>query len=337
MALLAAAAPARAAAFDPAQMPTVRIGARGAAVVTLQDALNEWGARHARAAIAVDGDFGPETRRAVVSFQWGNGLYPDGIAGPLTWRALAAMTTGAGSGGRPQSAEAARQEAAWRQAGMPGRYSVTDMASNGGRPVAVWLPAGFDPALPVRVVTYFHGHGGNVGVAFASSGVLARLRERGARYPQTVFVCPQAASAPFSYWMLAGRESFAGLGREAEAEALRLAGGAVGRLDVRARIVSAHSGGGLALRNAVTAGEFRADYVELLDCAYGDWAQVVVRWALGLPAGGRPYFEAWHTPGSTATHDQEIARMAPALVTIHASPVGHGAIPGRFLATALDY
>jgi hypothetical protein len=87
----------------------------------------------------------------------------------------------------------------------------------------------------------------------------------------------------------------------------------------------------------VTAGEFQADHVELLDCAYGDWAQVVVRWALGFPVARRPHFEAWHTPGSTAANDADIARMAPSIVTIHASPVVHGAIPGKFLGTALDY
>ena len=338
--LLLVASAARAATFDPAQEPTVWQGARGPVVVTLQGALNDWRTRRGATSIAVDGDFGPQTRSAVVNFQWSNALYPDGIVGPLTWRALAAVSgsSGGSTGGGPsRSAEAMRQEQAWARFGMPGAFSVTDMASNGRRPVAVWLPAGFDPALPCRVLTYFHGHGGNVGEAFAANGVLARLRDRGARYPQTVFVCPQAAAAPFSYWMHAPGESFAGLDRESTAEALRLLGHGAMRLDVSDRIVSAHSGGGLALRNAVTAGEFRADYIEFLDCTYGDWGQVVVRWALGLPAGSRPSIESWHTYGSTATNDAALAQMAPSIVTTHQSPVAHGDIPGRFLATALDY
>jgi hypothetical protein len=334
------ALPVRADSFDPAQMPTLWIGASGPAVSTLQSALNEWRGRHGAGEIGVDASFGPQTRSAVVSFQWGNGLYPDGVVGPLTWKALAALTTGGTSGGSTgtpgQSAESAREEAAWRQFGMPGSYSVRDGASNSGRPVAVYLPAGFDPAYSARVLIYFHGHGGNVGTAFAQNGVLARLRDLGERHPQTVFICPQAAAAPFSYWMnAASGESFAGLERESLAEAKRLAGGGTD-IDVEDRIVSAHSGGGLALRNAVTSGQFEADEIEFLDCTYGDWGEVVVRWALSLPAASQPTIEAWHTPGSTAANDAVIAAMAPALVTVHVSPVVHGAIPGRFLGTALD-
>jgi hypothetical protein len=150
-----------------------------------------------------------------------------------------------------------------------------------------------------------------------------------------VFVCVQAATAPFSYWMRAPLEGFTRLESQALAEAGRLAQTSRS-LVVRQRIVSAHSGGGLALRNAVVAGELRADRIELLDSAYGDWAQVVTRWALAQPAGSGPLIVAWHTPGSTTTNDLDIARMAPAIVTVYASPVSHGAIPGRFLGTSLD-
>ena len=38
--------------------------------------------------IQVDGYFGPQTRRAVVSFQNRKGLTTDGTIGPETWRAL---------------------------------------------------------------------------------------------------------------------------------------------------------------------------------------------------------------------------------------------------------
>lgn len=329
------ASPARASSFDPAQMPTLREGARGAAVLTLQSALNEWRAARGRATIAVDGDFGPQTRGAVLSFQWANALYPDAVVGPRTWRALALATGGGGA----RSAEAARQEAAWARAAMPGRFSVTDLPANGWRPVAVWLPAGFDAALPARALVYFHGHGGNVGEALAQNGVLARLCDLGARHPQTVFICPQAAAAPFSYWMRPGSgESLARLEREALAEAARLAGAAgPAAIDVEARIVSAHSGGGLALRNAVLAGEMRADFVELLDAAYGDWAQTIAAWAALQPAAARPLIEGWHTPGATRTNDLDIARRYPAFVTVHDSAVAHGAVPARYLGTALGY
>ena len=37
---------------------------------------------------AIDGDFGPITQAAVVQFQQDYNLSPDGIIGPLTWKAL---------------------------------------------------------------------------------------------------------------------------------------------------------------------------------------------------------------------------------------------------------
>jgi peptidoglycan hydrolase-like protein with peptidoglycan-binding domain len=37
----------------------------------------------------IDGVFGPRTEAALVAFQRATGLAPDGVAGPLTWSALA--------------------------------------------------------------------------------------------------------------------------------------------------------------------------------------------------------------------------------------------------------
>jgi g-D-glutamyl-meso-diaminopimelate peptidase len=36
----------------------------------------------------VDGQFGTQTRQAVIQFQSNNGLTPDGVIGPLTWNVL---------------------------------------------------------------------------------------------------------------------------------------------------------------------------------------------------------------------------------------------------------
>jgi hypothetical protein len=40
------------------------------------------------ASTSVDGDFGPKTEEAVEIFQGSNGLYVDGVCGPMTWSAL---------------------------------------------------------------------------------------------------------------------------------------------------------------------------------------------------------------------------------------------------------
>lgn len=70
--------------------PTVRFGSSGIAVRAAQGALNVALSAAGKPTLTVDGAFGPATRTAVVWFQNQRGLTPDGIVGPLTWRALGA-------------------------------------------------------------------------------------------------------------------------------------------------------------------------------------------------------------------------------------------------------
>lgn len=72
---------------EPAHEPEIAQGATGPAVTLAQRLLNELGA-----ALAVDGDFGPETLAAVEWFQRTHSLTTDGVCGPLTWAALRAAT-----------------------------------------------------------------------------------------------------------------------------------------------------------------------------------------------------------------------------------------------------
>lgn len=62
----------------PASRPVLRRGSKGADVRHLQSIL----------LVIVDGDFGPNTERAVRDFQAKNKLAVDGIVGPRTWEAL---------------------------------------------------------------------------------------------------------------------------------------------------------------------------------------------------------------------------------------------------------
>lgn len=64
--------------------PTLKAGARGAAVRTLQEKLKALGLYGA----AIDGDFGPGTTAAVQRLQRARGLTADGVVGPRTWREL---------------------------------------------------------------------------------------------------------------------------------------------------------------------------------------------------------------------------------------------------------
>jgi N-acetylmuramoyl-L-alanine amidase len=98
--LVAATPPAGAAAGSPpgvtaytaaataaaTPQPTLRLGARGGAVVTLQHRL---AALHYFDVGAADGVFGQNTYHAVIAFQKVQRLSRDGIVGPLTWAKLA--------------------------------------------------------------------------------------------------------------------------------------------------------------------------------------------------------------------------------------------------------
>jgi len=63
--------------------PVLERGASGTAVKELQRLLVATGIR-----LRIDGDFGAATERAVTRFQRSKGLRPDGVVGPVTWRAL---------------------------------------------------------------------------------------------------------------------------------------------------------------------------------------------------------------------------------------------------------
>jgi hypothetical protein len=56
-------------------LPVLKMGDSGSDVEKLQGALR----------IAVDGDFGPGTKAAVIAFQRKHSLYPDGVVGKNTW------------------------------------------------------------------------------------------------------------------------------------------------------------------------------------------------------------------------------------------------------------
>jgi hypothetical protein len=67
-------------------LPTIRRGAKGDVVRTLQMALNNNGHK-----LVVDGDFGQKTDAAVRAFQKAKGLVVDGVVGQRTWKTLGLM------------------------------------------------------------------------------------------------------------------------------------------------------------------------------------------------------------------------------------------------------
>jgi len=73
-----------------AELRTLMIGASGVLVMDLQTALNVTRVPKTVSGreLQVDGSFGSATYNAVKAFQQMNGLKPDGIVGPATWKAL---------------------------------------------------------------------------------------------------------------------------------------------------------------------------------------------------------------------------------------------------------
>jgi peptidoglycan hydrolase-like protein with peptidoglycan-binding domain len=65
-------------------LPLLGLGSRGQDVAALQQFLSSQGMQ-----IAVDGDFGPQTQRAVAEFQQRAGIPVDGTVGPQTYGAIA--------------------------------------------------------------------------------------------------------------------------------------------------------------------------------------------------------------------------------------------------------
>lgn len=66
------------------QYPTLQIGSKNSNYVKkLQNELNSIGYK-----LVVDGDFGKNTKNAIIDFQGKNSLVQDGVVGPLTWSKL---------------------------------------------------------------------------------------------------------------------------------------------------------------------------------------------------------------------------------------------------------
>lgn len=106
---------------------TLRKGDRGRAVRRLQRRLR----------IAVDGVFGPQTRRAVRRFQRRHGLEVDGIVGPLTRAELGLPRFRAAEVRRPRRRRAGRRRGAGRGVKLPRVLRRIARCESGGNPRAV--------------------------------------------------------------------------------------------------------------------------------------------------------------------------------------------------------
>ncbi|MFC0675622.1 C40 family peptidase [Brachybacterium hainanense] len=84
----------------------LRPGARGDAISFLQARLNDRGAN-----IAVDGKYGPATRKAVMAVQTNGGVSADGVVGPYTWNILVNYSAEEAPAHLPESSSSSRSSA----------------------------------------------------------------------------------------------------------------------------------------------------------------------------------------------------------------------------------
>lgn len=189
------------------------------------------------------------------------------------------------------------------------RVLVTTSSGNGGEPVLIIMGKGFDPKLPARVHTHYHGNDGTVADPVGSpAGTHSRIQEIQARDPQTVFVLPECANPPAKvpvYYSASWSNASSQVKTTADALA------AAGITNAGKQIVSAHSKGGSALANIInhdpSGAGLKADRLELQDSLYGsqvqlkDWAAT----ANGKAVQSVLYYHASNPAG----RDAELAKV----------------------------
>ena len=154
------------------------------------------------------------------------------------------------------------------------RVVVNAPAGNGGQPVVTLIPPGFNPALPARVHTHYHGWNSSIAEPPGhAAGVTKNLTTSMAANPQTIFVQPECGNVPATSTTPTFHTNWSNVQNITSTVDDSLAAAGYGKLDVRERVVSAHSGGGLALgyamKNTPDGSGIKADRIELEDCMYG--------------------------------------------------------------------
>jgi hypothetical protein len=169
-----------------------------------------------------------------------------------------------------------------------GQVVVSASAGNGGQPVVTLIPAGLDPSKPVRVHTHYHGWSATVaGPGAMGDQRTERIGKVQSRDPQTIVVLPECANAPVNYGWNAPPEyktDWSNVKSQAQTVDDALAAAGI-EAPIEQEVVSAHSGGGRALVNAIQGqadgSGLRADRLELMDCLYLDTDSVIRQWGGG--------------------------------------------------------
>ena len=196
---------------------------------------------------------------------------------------------------------------------------VTMNAGNGGEPVMTLMGPGFDPKLPARIHTHYHGDNATVADPVGSkAGQNSRIRETVARDPQSVFVLPECRSATptvdgptnDNYY----HADWSNVKSQAQTTDLALEAAGINKNKIERETVSVHSRGGEVIQKLMhddpSGRSLRADRLELHDSLYGSQGAVV---AWGHTDNGKQVDKVIYVHGTNGGpngdgRDKEIAK-----------------------------
>ena len=195
------------------------------------------------------------------------------------------------------------------------RIVVTMNEGNGKEPVMTLTAPGFDPKLPVRVHTHYHGDNATVGDPEGSkAGQNSRIRATLARDPQTVFILPECQNATPE---VDGPKhdngypaDWGNVKNQAQTTDRALEAAGISKSKIEQETVSVHSRGGSVISKLLhkddgSGSKLRADRLELHDSLYGSQGDVA-KW--GRSENGRGAKVIYVHGSNPAGRDQEIAK-----------------------------
>jgi hypothetical protein len=194
------------------------------------------------------------------------------------------------------------------------RIVVSLNAGNGGQPVMTLMGPRFDPKLPARIHTHYHGDNATVADPVGSkAGQNSRIRETVARDPQTVFVLPEAGNSTAKVDSPTHNNSYhadwSNVRNQAQTTDDALTAAGISR--VEKETVSVHSRGGEVIQRLMeldrSGSRLRADRLELHDSLYGSQG-AVAKW--GRTDNGRQVDKVIYVHGTNPPgRDSEIAKV----------------------------
>lgn len=220
-----------------------------------------------------------------------------------------------------------------------GRNWVGRLSGNGGRPVAIYVPKGFDPKKAVEVAYHFHGtHShlidiprphldgasaiyrkhkeGTIGIAHdrIDQTFKSFAKENGSGKRNAIVVYPLSAGqrsrnhkgAAYTQgydgeWMKKGNDTGDSMEKLHQETLAEL--GKMGLSIAKPSVtLSGHSAGGVTLKNIMTTG-FIPDKVKFLDASYGGWAKLAHQAA--KKSGNKVDFQIYVHKGSDKTDNAQ--------------------------------